>query len=78
MWQGLKPDLFLIAFAARLKSCPVTKLTSTESLLKPETLSRHESSNAITLRGSEVFWRLSECDGILLLFRHSFFGWLEG
>ena len=49
MWQGLKPGLFLRAFSARLKSCPVTKLASVEFLRQTETLARHPNSNAIAL-----------------------------
>src|ERR1700722_20378687 len=45
MWRGLKPSFFCEHFAARLKSCPVTKLASMESLRQPETFARLESSN---------------------------------
>jgi hypothetical protein len=49
MWQGLKPGFFCERFAARLKSCPVTKLALMEFLQQPETFACHESSNAIAL-----------------------------
>jgi hypothetical protein len=46
---GLKPGFFCERFAARLKSCPVTKLALMEFLQQPETFACHESSNAIAL-----------------------------
>src|ERR1035437_7557672 len=47
-------------FAVRLKSCPVTKLGSMESLRQPETFACHESSNAIALGSTESLWQLVE------------------
>jgi hypothetical protein len=46
-------------FAARLKSCPVTKLSSMKSLRQAETFACHESSNAIPLSGGDRSARLS-------------------
>jgi hypothetical protein len=54
--SGAEALVDLIAFAARLKSCPLTKLASIESLQQPETFACHEYSNAITLGPGVTNW----------------------
>ena len=59
--QGLKPTLILLAFSARLKSCPVTKLPPCEffrSLLRPGLFSIAPSGSWIEDPGtvSSVRW----------------------